>query len=268
MTKKVLSIVLETVLITLFVASIAGTSPFIYRKMLRSYASQKTVQIELHDEKVGLKGGGTGFYVKADSGKTYIMSNRHICDIESNEFLKIRDSRNKLKDAHVIEISKESDLCLIEPVEKIEGFDIAKSIGNGDTIYYIGHPRLQPITMVSGEAVGYRKISVFAGIVSNKKDELKCTANVDMAIEKITVPGLSPFQIKLKMKDPNPSTLKVCIQTNKALFTTFQIYPGASGSPIIDAFGRLVSVVYAGPGDGGWGWGVPLTQVKKFLKGR
>lgn len=269
MTKKALMVALEVTLTILLITIIAATSPFLYRKWLRTYMSKRTVEINVYDNKDRLLGGGTGFYVKGPSGKTYIMTNRHICSAKEDSKLRIKtsSSNNSFK-AKIIEISKESDLCLIESVGKTEGIEVADSLTIGDTINYTGHPRLQPLTMVSGEAVGYRMISVFSGIVKTQKEEDLCNINKDMVVEKVAVPTLSSFQLKLGIKDPNPMIVKVCIQNNKALFTTFQIYPGASGSPIVDAFGNLVSVVYAGPGEGGWGWGVTLNHIKKFLRGR
>ena len=66
----------------------------------------------------------------------------------------------------------------------------------------------------------------------------------------------------------NGKKVQVCYENDQSLITTMMIYAGASGSPMVDNLGQLVGVVYAAPINGGWGYGVTLTDVKTILKGR
>lgn len=251
--------------------SVAMISPFIYRAFLRAYVSSKVVKLQVF---VGDRflGGGTGFYVKSNKGQTYILTNRHICSIKLNENLKIvpRKGPNKGKPipAKIIEISTNSDLCLIESPDDTTGLSIAKSLDIGDSISYAGHPRLQPLTMTTGEAVGYDNITVFVGIVGRDMSRKDCEKNKDMRIEYMVLPNFISSSDKINVQNFSLVPTQVCFQQSSALVTTFMVYPGASGSPIVDSLGKLVGVIYAGPSGGGWGWGVSLIKIKNFMLGR
>jgi serine protease Do len=57
-------------------------------------------------------GGGTGFYVKAASGKTVIVTNRHICDGAAIYQYKF----GRPIELQIIEVAPHTDLCLLQPV--------------------------------------------------------------------------------------------------------------------------------------------------------
>lgn len=57
-------------------------------------------------------GGGTGFYVKAASGKTVIVTNRHICDGSAIYQYKF----GRPIELQIIEVAPHTDLCLLQPV--------------------------------------------------------------------------------------------------------------------------------------------------------
>jgi S1-C subfamily serine protease len=266
MVKKITVSTTKILVLMSFIFSLAVLSPFLYRMALRGFLTSKVVKMEVHVNNRAL-GGGTGFYVKGKSGKTYILTNRHICDIPESAVLKLipksgKDKNRPIK-AKIIEVSNKSDLCLIESPDNTNGLTVGDSLELGDLIHYAGYPRLQPLTMDTGEAVGYNFIGVFVGFIGEQVSEKQCKANKDMQIREI----VAPF---IKKTDSGNEDLffikrKVCIQFANSLVTTFTIYPGASGSPIVNWKGDLVSVVYAGPANGGWGWGVSLSQIKEFL---
>ena len=51
------------------------------------------------------------------------------------------------------------------------------------------------------------------------------------------------------------------------LYLSIVIFPGSSGSPLVDEYGKLVGVVYAGNTASGHGaWAVPKDDIIKFLE--
>lgn len=267
MIKKATTRTIKMLTIGTIILALGMISPFAYRTALRQYVSAKSVRILAFDKGMAI-GGGTGFYVKAKSGQTYIMTNRHVCSINKKLELKIELKNKNFVKAEIIEISKTSDLCLIKSPDSTEGLALADSIDAGDSISYAGYPRLQPLTMANGEAVGYSVISVFVGFIGKDLSQKECQKNKDMHIENMMLPKYTASEKISQFEDFSLSPTKVCLQTGNALVTTAMIYPGASGSPIVNYLGKLVGAVYAGPQGGGWGWGVPLTAIKEFLLGR
>lgn len=48
--------------------------------------------------------------------------------------------------------------------------------------------------------------------------------------------------------------------------TNLVIYPGASGSPVLNVYGNVVGVIFAGDKRSWWGYYVPLKQLKDLLR--
>lgn len=223
-------------------------------------------------------GSGTGFHVIAPSGKIYLMTNRHVCNMAVNGKLWAISSGNS--DAHevsVITSSDSFDLCLMTPVPGLSGIKVGSNPTAGQSVGYLGHPRGQPRTFSVGEVVGADAISINAGVIGKQITEEQCrtkdsyitempeilTLIMDMQRGSTVSPDLASHPLLRGQKK-----VRVCFQRNRAMYTTLFIYPGASGSPVIDFFGRLVGVVYAAPPQGGWGFAVMMSDIKTILNGR
>lgn len=265
------------------VAYIALVSPMLHQRFLRDYVSSKVVLLTAKSKKDVLsQAGGTGFHIIAPSGKTYIITNRHVCYLSINKTMwaSIPSQKDDVQ-VNILSISKDSDLCLLEPVRNIRGLSVGESPALGQTIAYVGYPRLQPKTFVLGEAVGYRPISITEGVISSEpgkialtEDQCKSSNSQIVEVPEILL-MLNYFNGTYENMNENQNmalknlpTKKICVATNKSLITTLMIYPGASGSPVVDIIGQVVGVVYSGPVSGGWGYAVMLEDVKKILIGR
>jgi S1-C subfamily serine protease len=221
-------------------------------------------------------GGGTGFLVKAPSGKTFIVTNRHVCDDSKDGSMWVTvDGMTQDRKLKILKKSDQADLCLMEPIPGIEGLDIGDTPAVGDDVIYIGHPRLQARTYVSGELVGTKIETVIRGQVGKEISEAECKASKDSYIAdtyeiylilRRLARDVTPTQsIESLFKTSNKVT--VCYERGQAYVTTLDVYGGASGSPMVNVYGEVVGVIYAGE-QGQWGYAVILAELKQLLKGR
>lgn len=196
---------------------------------------------------LGRRSGGTGFSVKAESGRRYILTNKHICSLANDrgelkvEFpgLKRRYSRR------IIEINENHDLCLVESLPSFrKALSVAKGLERGETVFVVGHPKLYGLTVKEGEYVEEANI-----MVAVSKGQVK---PIVINPRKITGGGWSVPKVK------------------NFISSRFNVYSrgGNSGSPIVNLRGEVISVLFAGNRmDVMETYGVPLNYVESFLKG-
>lgn len=97
-------------------------------------------------------GGGTGFEVVAPSGKTYTLTNAHVCNGEATN---AELSYQRTIPLHVIEIAKTTDLCLLEGITGHAGLRVSVLAPvAGDSVDIYGFGELLPLTHTSGQWVG------------------------------------------------------------------------------------------------------------------
>lgn len=190
--------------------------------------------------------GGTGVHVKVSSGKTYILTNDHVCEVAKDGTLYVStDYSERPMPRKVIERADFTDLCLVEPIDNIEGLTLGQEPNYGDLIRVVGHPKLMPITMTEGEILGEDIVNVFTGL----------------SLEDCTKP-----KYKIGQAGGWFFGQQACFLNIKSYLTTIHILPGSSGSPAVDFWGNIVGLAYAGDNDINWGILVELEDIKKFLK--
>ena len=258
-------------------------TPTLYKRVMKEYVGSKVVIITTNRFLTAEQGGGgTGFHVVAPSGKTYIMTNRHVCngaDKDGRLWVQVL-GRTAAHHNKVIAMSDSFDLCLVEPIAGIVGLDLGPSPSLGEDAIYVGHPRLQPRTYDAGEVVGSQPITINAGVIGKEITEAQCKTKDSIIVE---VPELFLLlkQIQngsFESRDftainehpafKNAKKVRVCQQRNKAMVMTLMIYAGASGSPVVNSIGQVIGVVYAAPETGGWGYAVTMADVRTILNGR
>ncbi len=184
--------------------------------------------------------GGTGFEVRAKSGKVFTLTNSHVCGLQNEKGIVWASSATMRKiPLHVIEKSDITDLCLLTPVGASKGLELADSVEIGEQIGLVGHPRLMPITLSKGELIGYAQVEVLA-------EQMPCEKEGGM------------------YHTVNTSWGPVCLEIIKAGLTNVPALGGNSGSPVVNINGNVVAVLFAGS-DANWGVVVSLADIRDFL---
>jgi S1-C subfamily serine protease len=147
----------------------------------------------------------------------------------------------------ILRISNRYDLCLLSGIRGLTPLKIAsKSPKFGQRAFVLGHPYLSPQTLSIGRIRGKSVIEV-GSIISGEQEYKDCKD--------------SGGRIR------NYVFFEACIYEQSALDTTIEIYPGNSGSPVVDSYGRLISVVFAGNSATNDGFLVPYEFLEDFLSG-
>jgi S1-C subfamily serine protease len=218
-----------------FTVAISLESPYLHKSYMRKVAENNAVQI------LGKNGSGTGFHVERQDGKVFILTNKHVCEMEGP--LKVKRYGDKIGIvSSIIKKSKDHDLCVLQPIED-SGIKIGSEPENGDTLYTLGHPRGDALTVANGELIDDKEIQ----LLSEFEEDGSCNG------ETLRVEGFF-------------GTQEYCVITRRAIQFSTPTYPGNSGSAIVNKFGNLVGVVFAGSRETeNMGFGVPFSYVKSFL---
>jgi S1-C subfamily serine protease len=196
--------------------------------------------------------GGTGFNIKAPSGKTYILTNSHVCSHVSQEGLVyVHDSQENILQRRVLLNSNFTDLCVVEAMPGASGMSLGSEPQPGEIVAVVGHPKLMPNTMSRGEIIGTEDLQVMDHLMDPSDETDKCDLPKNK-IEEASIFGIFRVQI---------CTVKI-----KAYLSTVIILPGSSGSPVVNFFGNVVAVAFAGDSDSNWGSFVTLPDIKQILK--
>lgn len=193
-----------------------------------------------------VRGGSTGFFVNTPGGNTFILTNNHVCGLANSGGALLIDSEYI---ATVVAHSLDHDLCIVSNPMNYDGINLAKDSRDGEDIFVVGHPLLEPLALVKGEIAGTMQVDIRMGY------NLPCTDAGEKKIEMDPESMSAMFGIQ-----------SVCIRNYEAQATTANILPGNSGSPVVNIKGEVVGVVFADREDGpGRGYIVPLSYVQKFL---
>lgn len=218
------------------VFAVSLEAPYLHKSYIRSIAEESVVQI------FGNEGVGTGSHVELPNGKVVILTNRHVCEMSGR--LRVKTESNPLPiERKVIQISQRHDLCVMEAIEGHKGIKLGSEPKLGDELYTLGHPR--------GEALNVAKGEYFDNVEIKLGQVLLPTEKCDGDVESM---------------DSFFGPVDVCVITRNTIQVSTPTYPGNSGSPIVDKFGHLVAVVFAGnPQIENSGHAVPLLYIKEFL---
>jgi len=239
MVKKLLHLLLRAT-IGLIIVGVVFNAEHIKDGYYRYSIGDQVVKI------IGEGGTGSGFHVKAPSGKTYILTNEHVCQVADKHEKVIVENEKSSIPRRIIAKYQYHDLCLIEGLPGYEsGLDIAKNLEIGEDIILIGHPSGRPLTLSKGEFI-------FSRVISLPKLEIR-----------------SEEECQKKSGDwfSFLGFFNVCLVSSMANGITNPSYPGNSGSPVINKWGNVVGVLFAGNRDQlNDNYMVPLNEVKNFLK--
>lgn len=226
--------------------ALAGSfyQPQLHNSYLRWEVGESVVQV-LHPVKFG---GGTGFAVKGKSGAEYIMTNRHVCAVAVNDMVAIKQDDGEKVLKRVLYRDKKHDLCLIEGDDRFSALEIGDYPDKGDLHYVVGHPGLRQLTIAQGEFIGPDIIEMPDFSITKRNE---CNGKI------VELPPFFQMMFGIEF---------ACFISYDTYATSATIYGGNSGSPIVDAFGNVIGVVFAGSSEQEKdNHAVPLYHVKRVL---
>lgn len=197
------------------------------------------------------KGWGTGFAVKAGSGKTVILTNDHVCDgLDKRDTARLRAGGKAWKVKIIARYAKH-DLCMLKAPKGAK----ALGVGSGDMaeyrekVYTAGYPVIPDMTERSGVALSL-----------DKQPTQYPLPPAECKGEKYRIEN------KLMMVGPGMMLpIPVCLMTSPFQNTSVESDEGASGSPVVNEDKEVVGVISTVIGRIGYAQMVPLSYVKDFL---
>lgn len=199
-------------------------------------------------EGAAIRGSGTGFEIQAPSGKVYTLTNGHVCELGKDGVIMVEDSPNSDRyiPRRILESYEKNDLCLVEGLEGYAGLKLADGVDLQETVIAVGYPLGRSQDIQQGMTKNYGKVTIALEEIMPKD----CTGH-RRELMTISFWGL-PMQI--------------CTVKQEALETNVLIYPGNSGSPLVNVYGNVVGAIFASNGETNWGIAVPMSFIKDFLK--
>jgi len=182
------------------------------------YSKSKSI-VKLSSPK---KGSGSGFFVTR-KGYNYIMTNRHVCLINGGSSMEASYNGKKFL-SDVLVYSKYTDLCLMTAPSNVKPLSLARSAKLKEQAFILGHPLGLPKTLEKGR------------LISNEIIELVISCDLPYD-EKVKLPAL--YQMLFGVKE-------MCLKKFQSQRINAFTYPGNSGSPVLDVYGRVTGVVFAG----------------------
>ena len=214
----------------------------LHNDYLRSSVGSSTVQVL---SPTG--GGGTGFSVKAASGNLYIMTNKHVCEAGQKGWMLIKQDEGESVYKRIVYKDNKHDLCLIEGDKRFSPLSLGYSPAKGEFIYVVGHPGLRQLTVSSGEYIGFSPVKLLDAVKTRKE----CRGEI------YELNPMEQFFYGIEF---------ACIRTYVSYATTAVSYPGNSGSPVVNKYGNVIGVLFAGSNQQERdNYIVPLYEVKRVL---
>jgi len=181
---------------------------------------------------------GTGVLVKVKSGKSVILTNRHVCDAIGNTVLLTNGLTGGF--SGVIYVDEQVDLCVIDFPASI---DIAAlkvemiTLKGNEISYSIGYPLEHDKSLTTGLVLGAVNLEVRSQFV----DQTNCS--------RIFMVG----------------TTKMCGILQSLIQTSVPTFPGSSGSPVFNKENKFIGLMNSAHPQSNFGAMIYLQDIIRVL---
>lgn len=257
--KKLFKVLLKGSFYSVLVLALVASSATLFENYLYNNIGSSVVKLTLTSEQ---RAGGTGFQVLTPNGNQFTLTNAHICEIA--ETLIATDQEGNQETIKVVEIFKDHDLCIMEPIYSLKPLKVASELSLRERVWLIGHPALRPLTLESGHFAGHTKINLMSKCKTDEEIE-RNIKEIDALLEK-ALKGDKFAEVEA-LNRLGALLMGYCFNTFDSQYVNNISYGGNSGSPIVNKYGRVVGVLYAGRRDQPTAsYTVPLSSIEDFLK--
>ena len=218
----------KIIILLLFIASMVTANTTVEQKTNK----HKWIEIAEHIYLIYSDDGhGTGFAVKDEKGRVFIVTNRHVCGFKGAS-MTLKDHLGNEYPVTKRWISRTTDLCAIEaPISAIP-LNMAKSVEVGAKFITAGYPLVRFMSQHEGHVIGIQTED--SHIVHQIPQDLSndMCSNVGSIIEVVE----------------NKKSYRLCkVLLADIAITDLYIGGGASGSPIVDAqTHEVIGVLFGG----------------------
>jgi S1-C subfamily serine protease len=123
------------------------------------------------------KGMGTGFGLKTEDGKVYVMTNLHICEGSlDGQHLQFQTQGGETYNTVIIGVSDKSDICILDGLELFPGVGMADKVDNSAMVHVLGHPKGYSLKYSIGYLLGRAEIEMPYGGVLRLVDSYQSSA--------------------------------------------------------------------------------------------
>lgn len=218
-------------------------------KYLENKVGSNTVYLQSMPDS-NIQGSGTGFQMQAKSGKVVTITNAHVCELANDKgMILVEEKRHskRLLPKRVLEVYENNDLCVVEGLSGYEGLSLGDEAEIGQPVYSFGYPLGEALHFSEGRVKDMSQIYLVDSSVTSLD---QCTG----PRHKIVNARYFFF------------VFQVCVKAHDSIQTSLVIFGGSSGSPMVNIWGNVVGVIFAGNTRTNWGSAVPLKDLKELLK--
>lgn len=194
-----------------------------------------------------LKGNGVACSaVRVKVGmKYYVLTAGHcIATMLPTKTFVAEDEHGKDHVLKLIKVREDKDLMLLTS-DVLDGIDIADQVYRHQHVHVIAHGNAEPSYRVDGELLKEEALPVIKSLIFSPEDARQCRSK--------------PYQ-----KVMDTMLFSYCAIILHSMRTSCHVLGGASGGPLLDAWGHLVGIV--SNGDESLSGMVTLHDIKDFVR--